>query len=126
MKNYFNILLFLAINMLFSTTVSAQEKNRVYCELVGTHKFMSQKVLVAVDFGQNPYWNKRLCDENGKAITFNSMVDAMNYMGKIGWKFEQAYVVTTSNQHVYHWLLSKDITDEEEINEGFNIKQDFK
>ncbi len=35
------------------------------------------------------------------------MVDAMNYMGKRGWEFEQAYVVTIGNQNVYHWLLSK-------------------
>lgn len=39
------------------------------------------------------------------------MVDAMNFMGTLGWEFEQAYVVTvgggTSSQNVYHWLLSK-------------------
>jgi hypothetical protein len=35
------------------------------------------------------------------------MVDALNYMGEKGWEFVQAYVVTISNQNVYHWLLKK-------------------
>lgn len=46
-------------------------------------------------------------DENGKNIEFNSMVDAMNYFGKQGWEFVQAYAVTMGNQNVYHWLLKK-------------------
>jgi hypothetical protein len=35
------------------------------------------------------------------------MIDALNYMGKNGWEFVQAYVVTTQNQNVYRWLLKK-------------------
>ena len=27
-------------------------------------------------------------DENGDVLKFNSMVDAMNYMGALGWEFE--------------------------------------
>ena len=38
---------------------------------------------------------------------FNSMVDGMNYMGKDGWEFVQAYTVTAGNQNVYRWLLKK-------------------
>lgn len=48
-------------------------------------------------------------DQTGKVTSFNSMVDALNYMGTKGWVFEQAYIVTTSNQNVYHWLLKKKI-----------------
>lgn len=43
-----------------------------------------------------------MVDETGKNIVFNSMVDAMNFMGKLGWEFEQAYVVTMGGQNVYH------------------------
>jgi len=35
------------------------------------------------------------------------MVDAMNFMGENGWKFEQAYVVALGSSNVYHWLLSQ-------------------
>ncbi len=37
------------------------------------------------------------------------MVDALNYMGKQGWEFMQAYIVTVQNQNVYHYLLKKKI-----------------
>lgn len=80
-----------------------------YAELLGYKKFLSQKVLVEIDFGQASkfFQNDLIVDENGKAITFNSMVDAMNYMGKFNWEFVQAYIVTEGNQNVYHWLMKR-------------------
>lgn len=83
----------------------------IYCEILGTQKFLSNKVTVNVDFGQNTRFGEdtRLRDETGKVIVFNSMVDAMNWMGGQGWEFVQAYVVTVQNQNVYHWLLKLDI-----------------
>lgn len=56
-----------------------------------------------------------------------NMVDAMNYLAKFRWKFEQAYVVTneSTNQNVYHWLLSKDIVSDDEIREGIITQKDF-
>lgn len=53
------------------------------------------------------------------------MVDAMNFMGKLGWKFVQAYAVTIGNNNVYHWLLYKDINNENEMFEGFKTKEQF-
>lgn len=87
-------------------------QEKVYCEIVGTMKILSGKVSVSVDFGQQSYFkDNRLVDENGDIMTFNSMVDAMNYMSTLGWEFEQAYVVTigagNTASDVYHWLLSK-------------------
>jgi hypothetical protein len=63
-----------------------------------------------MDFGQS---TKLMTDtrykdpETGKVVKFNSMVDAMNFMGKNGWEFTQAYIVTSGNQNVYHWLLKR-------------------
>jgi hypothetical protein len=91
------------------TTIVA---NYSYCELVGTQVFMSNKVTVTVDFGQETKWfqDKRMTDEKtGKAKVFNSMVDALNYMGGSGWLFVQAYVVTAGQQNIYHWLLRKSV-----------------
>lgn len=126
MKKYlFLILMFISIG------ARAQEKNRIYCELVGTEKLLSSKVIVTVDFGQETsFWTRSskqyLVDKKGKAISFNSMVDAMNYMGRLGWKFEQAYVVTVSNQNVHHWLLSKEVSAGEKSSPGFVTKEQFK
>jgi len=44
-------------------------------------------------------------EQTGKVKSFNSMVDALNYMGNNGWEFVQAYIVTSGQQNVYHWLL---------------------
>lgn len=117
----------LMLVMLFlCVTINSKEPHKVYCELLGTQKFLSQKCTVEIDMGQNPYENSKLVDEKGKKITFNSMVDAMNYMGKLGWNFEQAYAVTVNNQMVYHWLLSKDIVEENEANDGITTKAQYK
>ena len=91
-----------------------EQKKFVYCEIMGREKFLSSKVTVDIDFGQSvSFWapDRRYKDENGKAVTFNSMVDAMNFMGSLGWEFVQAYVVTTNNQNVYHWLLKMEIKE---------------
>ena len=102
------------------------EMHRVYCELLGSSKFLSTKVTVSVDFGQDGnMWESKLVDENGKAMTFNSMVDAMNYMGRLGWKIEQSYVVTVGQQNVYHWLLSKEILENEAIKDGFETRRGY-
>lgn len=96
-------------------------QEKVYCELVGTHKIIANKVVVSVDFGQqsNMLSDRRLVDESGQVMQFNSMVDALNHMSKLGWEFVQAYVVTTgtgaSAQNVYHWLLSKELSEGEDI-----------
>jgi predicted phage gp36 major capsid-like protein len=50
--------------------------------------------------------NKRP-DTKLKPMTFNSMIDGMNYMGARGWQFVQAYTVGDGGYHVYRWLLKK-------------------
>ncbi len=73
---------------------------------------MNTKVKIDIDYGQEvSFWNqdRRLRDENGKSVKFNSMVDALNYMGTLGWEFVQAYVVTVGQQNVYHWLLKREL-----------------
>lgn len=109
--------LFLFFCVVISVSAFSQDsQSYVYCELVGTGKFMSTKVNVQVDFGQSTsIWKgvDYLKDADGKKISFNSMVDAMNYMGKEGWEFVQAYVISTNNQNVYHWLLKKEVSKED-------------
>jgi hypothetical protein len=102
----------------FSTVVFGQEASDssysaskfVYCELVGTQKLLSTKVTVSVDYGEERsfFQDTRMRDEqSGKVQAFNSMVDALNYMGNNGWEFVQAYIVTMGQQNVYHWMLKR-------------------
>lgn len=109
-----------------------EDESRVYCELVGSSGMFSSKVKVTVDFGQETsFWkgdkDQQLVDAEGKDIKFNSMVDAMNFMGKNGWKFVQAYTIGDGkNGYVYRWLLYKDVKDDAEILEGFMTKEQYK
>ena len=105
------------------------QAKKVYAELVGTQKgLFSKKVKVRVDFGQSvSFWkvgDMILVDENGKDIVFNSMVDAMNFMGGNGWEFVQAYTVSEGNENVYRWLMMKDVNSDEEIKAGFSVRAD--
>lgn len=99
---------------------------KVYCEISCWSSGLSDKKTVEVDFGQYSNWlsgNRRLADENGKAIAFNSMIEATNYMARRGWTLEQAYVVSrqtngTSITPILHYLMSKMVTSDEQIVEG--------
>ena len=111
MKNLIFILMVLVPAMAFSQNQRDSISRWAYCELVGTQKFLNpNKVNVSIDYGQSKGWfeDTRIRNEQGKVETFNSMVDALNYMGDMGWEFVQAYVVTLGNSNVYHWLLRAD------------------
>jgi len=99
----------------------------VYCQIVGTGRLFSRKVTIEIDFGEKMqfFGDHRLRDPNtGKLIVFNSMVDALNFMGKRGWEFAQAYVVTIQNQNVYHYLLKKPFLDLDEDEKLEFLKND--
>ena len=131
MKKFY---LMVALSLMPILTANAQGKE--YCELIGTQHIT--KFSVAIDFGQQDkrFPDYQMVDEKGKLITFNSMVDAMNYLGRLGWDFEQAYVAPEVNktmkgfgggpQNVYHWLLSKTVTNDSEITQGITTKRDIK
>jgi hypothetical protein len=96
------------------TFASAQVKY-AYCEIIGTSNILGTKVTIVIDYGESVRFfdDKRLKDDQGKVQKFNSMVDALNYMGDQGWEFVQAYVVThNSNTNIYHYLLKAELREE--------------
>jgi len=115
------LLLFLLIFPLVSFGQNDSETVKdhyMYAEILGMEKLLSNKVTVQIDFGQETKFfhadkNRIIDPETGKPRVFNSMVDAMNYMGSLGWEFVQAYVVTVSNQNVYHWLMRMKLSDQD-------------
>jgi hypothetical protein len=86
-------------------------------EIVGTNMgFIEKKIQISIDFGQKiafTFSGKSIVlkDNLGKSITFNSMIDALNFMNSHGYEFVTAYIVTigTGNmtQNVYHYLLKR-------------------
>lgn len=124
MKKIFIMLFVVAV----CTLAYAGENQKVFCQIVGQSNGFTPKVKISIDYGQEMKFgsDNRLVDESGQVIKFNSMIDALNYMGSKGWKFEQAYAITLGNANVYHYLLSKEISEGQDINEGLKTKQDFK
>ncbi len=126
------LIAFVLLLAMVGAFAQSQDENRVYCELVGSPGLFSSKVKVTIDFGQETsFWkgskDQQLVDADGNDIKFNSMVDAMNFMGKNGWKFVQAYTIGDGeNGYVYRWLLYKDVKDDSEVLEGFMTKEQFK
>jgi len=90
--------MFLFVLTLLWLNVSSQE----YCEIVGQSKFLSKKIVVWIDSGKG---KTEKIKEEEKAVSFNSMIDALNYMDNKGWEFVTAYAVTVDKQNVYHFLL---------------------
>ena len=125
------VLLIMSMYMM-AAFAQSEDESRVYCELVGSSGMFSSKVKVTIDFGQETsFWkgdkDQQLVDSEGKDIKFNSMVDAMNFMGKKGWRFIQAYTVGDGkNGYVYRWLLYKDVKNESDIIDGFMTKLQYK
>jgi hypothetical protein len=103
----------IAVKTIVKDTTTKKDYARtkyVYCEIVGTAKFFSDQVTINIDYGQEKgYWEQdRIKDDNGKVKLFNSMIDALNFMGDQGWEFVQAYAVTEGNTgKVYHYLLKR-------------------
>lgn len=117
------------------STQTQQLTKTVFAELLGWNTNvlgLGKRAKVEVDFGDESWgWTGNdgrdlLVDESGKEIKFNSMVDAMNYMGERGWVYEDSYVVTVANQNVIHWLLSKEIPIDGNAREGITQRRDLK
>lgn len=88
-----------------------------YCEIVGIGTF--KNVYVTIDFGQKVrttfFGLAKVSDfimgKNGKFKSFNSMIDALNFMVQNGWDFVTCYIVTEpgfgTSENVYHYLLKR-------------------
>ncbi len=104
--------LFLGVFVLVSFSSFAQDTTKVeqYCRLVAYNKLLSNKVNIDVDFGQERkfFSDNRLRDEeSGKIKKFNTVTDALNYLGSEGWSLVNAYPVTEGSSSVYYFYFKK-------------------
>ena len=111
-------LLFILFIFCTSSTVFAQaESSKVeqYCQVIATPRLLSNKVTIDIDFGEEKsYWrDTRLKSYDGKLKKFNTVIDALNFMGKEGWKFINAYSVSMVNTVIYHFAFKKEFLLEE-------------
>ena len=104
--------LLMCVCLLVSMSGIAQDTTKVeqYCRLVTYNKLLSNKVNIDVDFGQERklFSDYRLRDEEtGKIKKFNTVTDALNYMGSQGWTLVNAYPVTEGSTSVLYFYFKK-------------------
>ena len=112
------IALMLSVSFSFGQTES---KNRdVFCQIIVQQKFLSKKMQMWIDYGEESKWfaDKRVRDEqSGKVKSFNSQVDALNYMSEEGWTYVNSFVVTQTTSFgttvQFYYLLKREIPIEE-------------
>ena len=82
-----------------------------YCQVIATPKLLSNKVTIEIDFGEErSIWkDNRLRTYSGRVKKFDTIIDALNFMGREGWSFVNAYPVTFGTGVIYHFAFKKEI-----------------
>ena len=95
-------------SILFAQTDSARVEQ--YCQVIASPRILSNKVTIDIDFGEEKsFWHDtRLRTYEGKLKKFNTVIDALNFMGKDGWKFINAYPVPNGSTVIYHYVFKKE------------------
>lgn len=108
MKKILSIGVFL-ICTLASNAQSDSTAIEQYCQLIITPRLLSNKVTIDIDYGEEKsIWrDNRLKTDEGKIRKFNTIIDAMNYMGRSGWIFINAYPVQLGQTDIYHFAFKK-------------------
>lgn len=79
--------------------------------IVGTSKLLSNKVNIHIDFGQEDKVlvakDTQIKAADGRLMTFNSMIDALNFMTENDYEFVEAYATNIENRIIHYWLMRK-------------------
>jgi hypothetical protein len=105
------IILIGIISLLSLISFSQADTTKIeqYCEVVATPRVLSNRVTIDINYGEEKsIWkDTRLKTDEGKLKKFNTVVDALNYMGKNGWIFINAFPVINGTTQVYHYAFKK-------------------
>jgi hypothetical protein len=124
MKKIICLLVFIAPLIVVAQS-SDTTKVEQYCEMVATGRMLSTKVNIDVTYGEERKFFKiyGVRDENGKLKKFNSVVDALNYLGQQGWKMVNAFPVSEANgPKVFHYIFKKEFL-KSEVDKAENVDQ---
>jgi len=103
-------ILYLALfNSLASFAQADTSKVEQYCQVIASPKLLSNKVTIDIDFGEEKsFWmDTRLKTDAGKIKKFNTIIDALNYMGSERWIFINAFPVRMGETEIYHFAFKK-------------------
>jgi len=94
------------------------------CQVVAYGKFLSKKVIISIDYGQEiSFWQKRtiVSDTVGEEIVFNTVIDAINFVEKNGWTHYESLAITMTSSKVYHYYFRR-----KDTNRNFTKKKKYK
>jgi len=120
MKNIiFTTIALLSLNFSFSQTVNGFALNEIpseYIELVGAAKMLKiHQVELYVDYGQiskmSEQKNGWVIGEDGKKMSFNGMIGALNIFSENGWEYVNNYAIMSGSNNVYRYLMKKKIIE---------------
>jgi hypothetical protein len=110
-KNMKKILVCVFVQLITVIVFAQADTTRIeqYCQIIATPRFLSNKVTIDIDFGEEKsFWaDTRLRNYDGKLKKFNTIIDALNFMGKEGWIFINAYPVKIGDVERYHFGFRK-------------------
>jgi len=111
MKNIFILVIALSVSYA-SFAQTDTSKIEQYCQVIATPRLFSNKVTIDIDFGEEKSYLKddQLKTYDGKLKKFNTIIDALNFMGRDGWVFINAYPVQLANTEIYHFAFKKQIS----------------
>lgn len=103
------IIILVVTGSLHSFAQADSVKVEQFCQIIAVPRLLSNKVTIDIDFGEEKkFWsNTRLKSYDGKVKKFNTIIDAMNFMGKEGWSFINAYPVRIGDSEIFHFAFRK-------------------
>lgn len=103
------MILFLQLVVFAAFAQTDSIKVEQYCQIIATPRLLSNKVTIDIDFGEEKsFWaDTRMRSYDGRLKKFNTIIDALNFMGKEGWIFVNAYPVRNGNMDIYHYGFKK-------------------
>ena len=84
----------------------------VFCDVVSKKKFLGTKEIITVNYGdRDSLWlDERIYTLTSNELKkFDSIIDALNYMGNEGWQTINSYSTSHNSYIVEHYILKKEI-----------------
>ncbi len=89
------------------------KKIEVFCDLISKKKFLGTEETIMINYGnRDSLWiDKKIYTLMSKDLKkYNSIIDALNYMGSEGWKTINTYSSSHNSYTIEHYILKKEIT----------------
>ena len=89
------------------------KKIEVFCDLISKKKFLGREETIMINYGnRDSLWiDKKIYTLMSKDLKkYNSIIDALNYMGSEGWKTINTYSSSQNSYTIEHYILKKEIT----------------